>query len=111
MMYNEKEPIPISGPKATGPNAVPRERKVIWKKLCLIQDFDEDSQKYKINDRECIIEMSRTKIKFYIVAVDLQIFKYHVIELYRAQANKIILACNNNLVKLMSSLHFKFGVL
>ena len=43
MMYNEKEPIPISGPKATGPNAVPRERKVIWKKLCLIQDFDEDS--------------------------------------------------------------------
>ena len=55
--------------------------------------------------------MSRTKIKFYIVAVDLQIFKYHVIELYRAQANKIILACNNNLVKLMSSLQFKFGVL
>jgi hypothetical protein len=83
-MYNEKEPIPISGPKATGQNAVPRERKVVWKKLCLIQDFDEDSQKYKINDRECIIEMSRTKIKFYIVAVDLQIFKYHVIELYRA---------------------------
>jgi len=111
MMYNEKEPIPISGPKATGPNAVPRERKVIWKKLCLIQDFDEYSQKYKINDRECIIEMSRTKIKFYIVAVDLQIFKYHVIELYRAQANKIILACNNNLVKLMSGLQFKFGVL
>lgn len=36
MMYNENEAIPISGPKATGPNAVPRDRKVIWKKLCLI---------------------------------------------------------------------------
>lgn len=64
-----------------------------------------------INDRECIIEMSRTKIKFYIVAVDLQIFKYHVIELFRAQANKILLACDNNLYRFMSSLQFKFGVL
>ena len=36
MMYNENEAIPISGPKATGTNAVPRDRKVIWKKLCLI---------------------------------------------------------------------------
>lgn len=55
--------------------------------------------------------MSRTKIKFYIVAVDLQIFKYHVIELFRAQANKILLACDNNLYRFMSSLQFKFGVL
>lgn len=36
MLCNEHEPIPISGPKATGPNAVPRDRKVVWKKLCLI---------------------------------------------------------------------------
>jgi len=35
-LINEKEPVLISGPKASGPNAVPRDRKVIWKRLCLI---------------------------------------------------------------------------
>ena len=113
LLINEKEPMPISGPKASGPNAVPRERKVIWKRLCLIQDYDENNSRYNQNnqDRECIIEMSRTKVKFYIIALDLQIFKYHVIELFRAQANKILKACDNNIIKLMSSLHFKYGVL
>ena len=47
--------------------------------------------------RECIIEISRTKVKFYIVAVDLQSFKYHVVDLFRHQANKMIKAVDNNL--------------
>ena len=38
MMQDEFEPIPIAGPKAAGPNAVPTDRKVIWKRVCQITD-------------------------------------------------------------------------
>jgi hypothetical protein len=61
--------------------------------------------------RECIVEMSRTKVKFYIVAVDLLTFKYHVVELFRQQANKMIKAVDNNLQSLMSFLEFRYGSL
>jgi hypothetical protein len=64
-----------------------------------------------IEKRECIVEMSRTKTKFYIVALDLEFFKYHVIELFRPQANKILKACDNSLSKLMRFLEFRFGTL
>jgi len=146
MMQNDKEPIPISGPKAAGPNAVPQDRKVVWKRVCLIQDSSKapnvaKHQAATLDDqtlsqtnfqnlvhkeaknsrenimpsnapkRECILEMSRTKTKFYIVAVDLETFKYHVIELFRFQANKIIKAVDNNLIRLMEFLEFKFGTL
>lgn len=50
-----------------------------------------------VETRECIIEMSRTKVKFYIIAVDLLTSKYHVIDLFRHQANKMIKAVENNL--------------
>jgi hypothetical protein len=52
---------------------VPAERKVLWKNVCMLG----------LEQRECILEMSRTKTKFYIVAVDLEIGKYHVIDLFR----------------------------
>jgi hypothetical protein len=68
MMQDPNEPIPISGPKE-----VPAERKVLWKNVCMLG----------LEQRECILEMSRTKTKFYIVAVDLEIGKYHVIDLFR----------------------------
>ena len=61
--------------------------------------------------RECIIEMSRTKTKFFIIAIDLQIFKYSVIEMFRPQANKMLKACENSLQKLMTFLEFRFGTL
>ena len=38
MMSKTFEPIPLSGPKAAGPDAVPEDRKVVWKKVCMIQD-------------------------------------------------------------------------
>ncbi len=44
--------------------------------------------------RECLIEMSTTKLKFYIIALDVISGKYHVIELWRSQAANIISACN-----------------
>ena len=68
MMASSNEPIPISGPKE-----VPAERKVLWKNVCMLG----------LEQRECILEMSRTKTKFFIVALDLEINKYHVIELFR----------------------------
>ena len=64
-----------------------------------------------LEQRECILEMSRTKTKFYIVALDLEINKYHVIELFRPQANKIIKGCDNSLNKLMTFLEFRYGTL
>jgi len=36
MMQNENEPIPLQGQKAFGPNSVPKERKVIIKKVAFI---------------------------------------------------------------------------
>lgn len=33
--------------------------------------------------RECMVEMSRTHHKFFIVALDLEFEKYNVIELFR----------------------------
>ena len=111
------EPMPISGPKS-----VPESRKVLWKNVCLIgvithQSTIESHVQNKLfpfdnnNQRECIVEMSRTKTKFYIVAIDLEYFKYHVVELFRPQANKLLKACNNSMHRLMTFLEFKFGTL
>ena len=63
------------------------------------------------DQRECIVEMSRTKLKFYIVALDLEYAKYHVIELWRAQSEKLLKACGGSSVKLMTFLEFKYGVM
>ena len=71
-------PIGVQGPKS-----VPQARDVVWKNVCMIGE----------ENRECIIEMSYTKTKFYIVAVDLETGRHSVIELFRPQATKIIKAC------------------
>ena len=36
MMSNDDEPIPLQGPKAFGPNSVPKDRKVVIKKVVYI---------------------------------------------------------------------------
>ena len=125
-------PMKISGQKT---NQVPTDRKVLWKNVCQIGG-DKKNQKHEpseaelwqgassaviggsptrktqaIEGRECIVEMSRTKTKFYIVAIDMEFFKYHVLELYRPQANKILKGCDNSLMKLMTFLEFRFGTL
>ena len=61
--------------------------------------------------RECIIEMSRRKTKFWIIAVDLLTGKYSVIELFRVQAEKILRAVDNSLSTLMRYLEFRYGTL
>lgn len=90
----QQEPLFVSGKVI-----LTEKRKVIWKNVCLIGD----------EMRECIVEMSNTKLKFYIVALDLEYGKFHVIELWRAQANKLIKACDNSLEKLMTYLEFNYG--
>jgi hypothetical protein len=74
---------------------------VLWKNVCLLGD----------EQRECMVEMSRNKLKFYIVAVDLAIFRYHIIELWSAQAKKLMQACDGSLEKLMTYLEFRYGKL
>ena len=69
--------------------------------MCLLGD----------EQRECMVEMSRNKLKFYIVAVDLAIFRYHIIELWSAQAKKLMQACDGSLEKLMTYLEFRYGKL
>lgn len=109
-MLQTNEPLRISGPKI-----IADEREVVWKNLC----------KIGLECRECIVEMSYTKTKFFIVAFDLAIQKFHVIELFRPQANKLIKAMaklnhqelmraqdkerSNVLYNLMTKLEFKFG--
>jgi hypothetical protein len=56
MLKDNVTPIPVSGPVI-----VPNERVVLWKNVCKLGN----------ECRECIVEMSKTKMKFYIVALDL----------------------------------------
>lgn len=84
-----------------GRHNLPNERKILWKNICIIGD----------DRRECIVEFSYIKLKFYIVAYDLETTKIHVIELWRPQAEKLIKACECDLSKLMTYLEFKFGVM
>ena len=89
-------PLPLEGKVL-----LTHDRVVLWKNVCLIGN----------GLRECLIEMSRTKHKFYIVALDLHQNKYHVLELWLAQANKLIKACDEDFEKLMTYLEFRYGVM
>ena len=80
---------------------LPSERNVLWKNVCTIGDAS----------KECLVEMSRTKTKFWIVALDLEKDKYHHICMWRAQAKNVLKACGNKMSVLMTFLDFKFGVL
>jgi hypothetical protein len=71
----------------------------LWKNLCVIG----------WNSKECILEFSRTLKKFYIVALELDHNLYHVVELFRQQANKILKVCDSDLEKVMRMLDFKDG--
>ena len=91
-----KHPMEMSGPVL-----LPRERRVLWRNLCMIG-------KHHI---ECVVEMSMHKSKFYIVALDLFAFKFHVVELWLQQATKLVRACDQDLEKVMKMLDFKLGKL
>ena len=69
MMKQGDVPIQVSGAAAR----VPLDRNVVWKNVCNIGK----------DVRECIVEMSFTKTKFFIIAVDLESGKYHMVELFR----------------------------
>jgi len=84
-----------------GPILLDKQRKVLWRNLCMIG-------RHHI---ECIIEMSMHRSKFYIVALDLYADKFHTIELWLPQAQKIVKACDSELEKVMKMLDFKLGKL
>lgn len=84
-----------------GRHNLPTTRRLLWKNICVIGQ----------DQRECLVEFSQNKLKFYIVALDMESTKMHVIELWRAQAEKVVKACDGSLAKLMTYLDFKFGVL
>ena len=60
---------------------------------------------------ECVIEMSMLRSKFYIVALDLFASRFHVVELWLQQAQKLVRACDQDLEKVMKMLDFKLGKL
>ena len=55
--------------------------------------------------------MSRNKTKFWVVAVDLATFRFSVLEIFKAQADKILKAIDNSLSMLMRYLEFRYGTL
>jgi hypothetical protein len=57
---------------------IPLQRKLIWKNICMI------------SKRQCIVEMSQHKQKFYAIALELQFCKFYAVELWHSQAVKII---------------------
>lgn len=89
-----RDPMPISGPVL-----LDQKRRVMWRNLCMLG-------KHHI---ECIVEMSLLKQRFYIVALDLFAQRYHVVDLWLQQAQKIVRACDNDLEKLMKMIDFKCG--
>ena len=82
-----------------GPVLLDRQRKVLWRNLCMLG-------RHHI---ECVVEMSIVKSKFFIVALDLYADKFHVVELWLPQAQKIVKACDDDLEKVMKMLDFKLG--
>ena len=63
---------------------LPMDRKVVWKNLCML-----DSDYI-----ECIVEMSSTEFKFYIVVLDLLAQKFHTVELSHKQFIKLFRICD-----------------
>lgn len=84
-----------------GPFLPPRDRETLWKNLCLIGK----------TNTECIIEFSRTATKFFIVGLEIYLNRYHVIQLFRQQANKLLKVCDNNLEQFMKMLSFNHNSL
>ena len=81
-MMNMTNPLPAV---IQGQNQITLNRKVVWKNVCVIGE----------DERECLLEMSKTKLKFYIIALDMAIVKYHCIDLWQVQADKILSAAGN----------------
>lgn len=113
MIASPPEPTYASDPKVLkllvqsepldcpGTVEIPKDRSVVWKNLCMIGP----------HHIECIVEFSMTKTKFFILTIDLYSGKYHTIELFNQQAQKLLKACDKDLEKLMKMLDFKMGKL
>ena len=105
MFANDQKVLKILVQKAPmdmhGPVLLDKKRKVLWRNLCMIG-------RHHI---ECIVEMSMFRSKFYIVALDLFADRFHVVELWLPQAQKMVKACDNDLEKVMKMLDFKLGKL
>ena len=86
----------------SGPDPIDNNRVVLWKQYAY---FGSDP------DTKFLIEISKNKHKFFIVAMNMINNAYHKLQLYRVQAKKLMRAFDQSFQKLISQLDFKFGKL
>ena len=78
----------------------------------LLNQYDKDLAKQAdLEATEFIIEISRTKTKFFIIGVELQNFKFHTIDLHFQQASKIVRALNYDFQNVACFLEMRHGSL
>lgn len=58
-----------------------------------------------------LVEISKTKNKFYIVTYNSGDSQYNVIEMFRVQGKKLLYACEQSFTKLISLLEYRYGKL
>ena len=89
-------PMQVSGPKL-----IEQDRQVLWRQTTLLSDDLDDS----------LVEISKSKNRFYVVAYNSGSLKYQVIDMFRMIGRKLMFACDQLFTKLISLLEYKFGKL
>lgn len=90
--------------EVNGKVLVDMNRQVLWRQDAMIRCDD----KYM---EECVVEFSKTKNKFFIVCYSQDSEKFHVIEMFRAQAMKLMANLGHSFTKLIEQLEFLFDKL
>lgn len=78
---------------------LPQKRKVLWQELAMVQQ------------QECLLEVSSSKHKIFILAWDQTVERGTHVELFKLQMNKLMESCNNSFLELLQLLEFKYGKL
>ena len=89
-------PMQVSGPKL-----IETDREVLWRQTTILQDDIDES----------LVEISKSKNRFYIVCYNSGNLTYQVIDMFRMQGRKLMFACDQLFTKLISLLEYKFGKL
>jgi hypothetical protein len=95
-LFLQREPL-----AAPSDPRIPPSREVLWKNFCAIG----------VESKACLVEFSQDKLKFFGLVLELETKQVHSLLLWKAQAQKVLAACDRDLEKLMLQLDFKFGAL
>ena len=60
---------------------------------------------------DSLVEISKSKHRFYVVTYNSGTLKYQVIDMFRMVGRKLMFACDQLFTKLISLLDYKFGKL